>query len=59
MLDLLNFKAYVSIVDRTPPPSDVATNATVAYIQTDITELAEIERAVEQTVSWTKKTGLR
>lgn len=57
MLDLLNFKAYVSIVDRTPPPSDVATNATVAYIQTDITELAEIERAVEQTVSWTKKTG--
>ncbi|KAK0238522.1 3-hydroxy-acyl-CoA-dehydrogenase [Armillaria nabsnona] len=55
--DLLNSKTYVSIVDRTPPPSDVAANATVTYFQTDITELPEIERAVEQTVSWTKKTG--
>ncbi|KAG7444482.1 3-hydroxyacyl-CoA dehydrogenase [Guyanagaster necrorhizus] len=55
--DLLSSKAYVSIVDRTPPPSDIAANTAVLYSQTDITELAEIERAVEQTVSWTKETG--
>jgi len=46
----------VSILDRSPPPPSLPTAAT-KFIQTDITELDQIERAVEETVAWTKETA--
>lgn len=52
--DLLAGKAYVSIVDRAPPPSDLPC---VKYFQTDITQLSEVKDAVEKTVAWTTETG--
>jgi NAD(P)-dependent dehydrogenase (short-subunit alcohol dehydrogenase family) len=31
--------------------------AAVKFFHTDITKLAEIERAIEETMAWTKETG--
>jgi NAD(P)-dependent dehydrogenase (short-subunit alcohol dehydrogenase family) len=47
---------YISIVDRSPPPADLLSNANVRYFDTDITKVDQIERAVEATVDWTKET---
>jgi len=47
---------YISIIDRSPPPADLLTNPHIKYIHTDITNVDQIERAVEKTVDWTKET---
>lgn len=58
VVDLLKSGAYISIVDRNPPTDDTLDSSNhVKFFQTDITELADIQKAVDDTVSWTKKTG--
>jgi hypothetical protein len=47
--DLLSAGAYVSIIDRAPPPSSLSSHH-VKFFKADITILAEIEAAVEATV---------
>ncbi|KAJ7604064.1 3-hydroxyacyl-CoA dehydrogenase [Roridomyces roridus] len=54
--DLLAADAYVSILDRTPPPSDLPASRT-KFFQIDITKLPDIERAVNGTVEWTASTS--
>ncbi|ESK93179.1 3-hydroxyacyl- dehydrogenase [Moniliophthora roreri MCA 2997] len=53
---LIGAKAFISILDRSPPPSELSSSQT-KFFQTDITKVDEIERAVEDTVAWTKETG--
>lgn len=53
---MLAAKAYISIIDRSPPPSDLSPSH-VKLFQTDITKADEIESAVDGTVAWTKDTG--
>ncbi|KAJ4470161.1 3-hydroxyacyl-CoA dehydrogenase [Lentinula aciculospora] len=53
---LIQAKSYVSILDRAPPPSDII-GLQVSFYQMDITVVADIERAVEDTVNWTQQTG--
>jgi len=52
---LVHANAYVSILDRAPPPSDIE-GPQVKFFQTDITVVSDIEKAVEETVAWTKQT---
>lgn len=54
--DLASYNAYISIVDRSPPPTDLPASR-VKFFETNITEVDQIERAVESTVAWTKETG--
>ncbi|EDR05118.1 3-hydroxy-acyl-CoA-dehydrogenase [Laccaria bicolor S238N-H82] len=54
--DLLTHKAYIAILDRSAPPTDVISSR-VKYFKTDITDVAQINGAVEGTVAWTKDTG--
>ncbi|KAJ7173480.1 3-hydroxy-acyl-CoA-dehydrogenase [Mycena filopes] len=54
--DLISADAYISILDRSPPPKDLATSR-VKFFQTDITEVDQIEKAVNGTVEWTAVTG--
>jgi 3-hydroxyacyl-CoA dehydrogenase/3-hydroxy-2-methylbutyryl-CoA dehydrogenase len=57
--DLLTSNAYISIVDRLPPPSNTRLPTEhVKFFQTDVTKLDEIERAVDGTIAWTKETGM-
>jgi len=51
--------AYISIIDRSPAPAELLSNPHVKYFQTDITKVDQIERAVEETVNWTKETHAR
>ncbi|KAJ3813477.1 3-hydroxyacyl-CoA dehydrogenase [Lentinula aff. lateritia] len=53
---LVQAKSYVSILDREPPPSDII-GAQVKFFPTDITVINDIEKAVDETVNWTKQTG--
>jgi len=53
---LVQAQAYVSILDRSPPPDNIV-GPQVKFYQIDITIVAEIEKAVEETVAWTKQTG--
>ncbi|KAJ3718851.1 3-hydroxy-acyl-CoA-dehydrogenase [Lentinula raphanica] len=52
---LVEAQAYVSILDLSPPPSNI-TGSRTQYYRTDITAVAEVEKAIEDTVSWTKQT---
>ena len=54
--DLLKTNAYVSILDRAQPPSDLPTSH-VKFFKLDITKLEEIQAAVDGTVAWTLQTG--
>ncbi|KAF5384612.1 hypothetical protein D9757_007491 [Collybiopsis confluens] len=54
---LVQSKACVSILDRAPPPSQLSTTPQVKFLETDITVVSQIEKAVEETVNWTKQTG--
>ncbi|KAJ7623818.1 3-hydroxyacyl-CoA dehydrogenase [Roridomyces roridus] len=54
--DLLAADAYVSVLDRVPPPSSLAASRT-KFFEIDITKLADIERAVAGTVEWTASTS--
>ena len=53
---LVQAKAYVSVIDRAHPPSDLM-GSQVKFYQTDITVVEDIEKAVEETVAWTQETG--
>ncbi|KAE9394843.1 3-hydroxyacyl-CoA dehydrogenase [Gymnopus androsaceus JB14] len=46
---LVHANAYVSILDRAPPPSDIE-GPQVKFFQTDITIVSDIEKAVEETI---------
>ncbi|KAJ7498053.1 3-hydroxyacyl-CoA dehydrogenase [Mycena galericulata] len=50
--DLISANAYISILDRSPPPAELPTSR-VKFFETDITKVEEIERAVDGTVEWT------
>lgn len=52
---LVHANAYVSILDRAPPPSDIE-GPQAKFFQTDITIVSDIEKAVEEAVAWTKQT---
>ncbi len=52
--DLLAAKAYVSIVDRAPPASDLPNTK---FFKTDITKVDQTQDAVDKTVAWTIDTG--
>lgn len=54
--DLLSQKAYIAILDRSAPPTDLFSSR-VKYFKTDITDVAQIDGAVEGAVEWTKATG--
>jgi len=53
---LIQAKAYISILDKSPPPENVI-GPQVKFYQTDIAVVADIEKAVEETVAWTTQTG--
>lgn len=53
--DLLAKQAFVSIVDRSPPPDSV-TGPNVKFFKTDITVHSEVEAAVTGTIQWTGET---
>ena len=61
---LVQSKAYVSILDRLRPSwldeHDAESSealARVLYIKVDVTDVEALEKAVDETVEWTKKTG--
>jgi len=54
--ELLASKAYVSIVDRSPPPSHLLTSPSIKYIETDILSNPAVTSAVDATVAWTRET---
>ncbi|KAJ6485577.1 3-hydroxy-acyl-CoA-dehydrogenase [Mycena sanguinolenta] len=54
--DLISADAYISIVDRAPPPADLLSSSKVKYFETDITKVEQIELAVDATIKWTNAT---
>ncbi|KAF9564234.1 3-hydroxy-acyl-CoA-dehydrogenase [Agrocybe pediades] len=54
--DLLAQKAYVAIVDRSPPPESINTSKNVKYFETDITALDHVAAAVKGSVEWASNT---
>lgn len=54
--ELLDAKAYVSILDRSSPPTDLP-SAHLKFFETDVTKPEQVESAVDGTVAWTKETG--
>nr|GAT56611.1 3-hydroxy-acyl-CoA dehydrogenase [Mycena chlorophos] len=54
--DLLSAGAYIAILDRAAPPADLDSSK-VKYFEIDITDVSQIESAVEGAVEWAKKTG--
>ncbi|KAG9223981.1 hypothetical protein CCMSSC00406_0004403 [Pleurotus cornucopiae] len=56
--DLLKANAYVSIFDRSVPPTNLP-GSHVRFFKVDITQVKEIEDAVDGTVEWTQETGAR
>ncbi|KAG6916467.1 hypothetical protein DXG01_006661 [Tephrocybe rancida] len=58
VLDLLSFSAYIAILDRSAPPESASLPSShTRYIQTDITEVSQIQAAVDATVQWAKETN--
>ncbi|KJA27927.1 hypothetical protein HYPSUDRAFT_197497 [Hypholoma sublateritium FD-334 SS-4] len=55
--DLLSKQAYISIVDRAPPPDDILASPNVKFTKTDITILSEISAAVAASVQWAASTN--
>ncbi|RXW23659.1 hypothetical protein EST38_g2213 [Candolleomyces aberdarensis] len=55
--DLLARNAYVSILDRSPPPEELKSSSRVRYFAVDIREVDQINKGVEGTVEWTKETS--
>jgi NAD(P)-dependent dehydrogenase (short-subunit alcohol dehydrogenase family) len=54
--DLLTSDAYVSILDLNPPKDSELDSSRIKFFQTDISNVEEIEKAVDGTVTWTKGT---
>ncbi|KAF8649282.1 hypothetical protein AX16_005910 [Volvariella volvacea WC 439] len=59
VLDLLEVKAYVAVLDRSPPPAELASSSRVKFFKLDITKNEQVEQAVEGAVQWTEQTGAR
>lgn len=57
MKDLLSHSASVSIIDRVAPPPSTLNESRIKFFQADITEVHELEKAVEETVQWSKEAG--
>jgi len=55
--DLLTHKAYVAIVDRSPPPETLISSENVRFFETDITALDQVAAAVKGSVEWASNTG--
>ncbi|KAG6855904.1 hypothetical protein H0H87_009507 [Tephrocybe sp. NHM501043] len=57
VFDLLSSDAYIAILDRAEPPASASLPASrTRYFQTDITEVSQIQAAVDATVQWTQQT---
>lgn len=54
--DLLSQRAFVSVVDRSPPPNTIVHHPSLKFFKTDITNVSQIETAVKSTVAWTRET---
>lgn len=54
--DLLSQRAFVFVVDRSPPPNTIAHHPNLKFFKTDITNVSQIEAAVKSTVAWTRET---
>lgn len=57
VVDLLTSAAYISIIDLNPPKDAALDPSRVKFFQTDITKVEHIEKAVDNTIAWTKVTG--
>jgi NAD(P)-dependent dehydrogenase (short-subunit alcohol dehydrogenase family) len=56
--DFLSKGAYLVVLDQSPLPSNENFSASrVKFLKVDITNVKEIEDAVEASVTWTKQTG--
>jgi 3-hydroxyacyl-CoA dehydrogenase / 3-hydroxy-2-methylbutyryl-CoA dehydrogenase len=53
--DLLSSNAYISILDRSSPPEDLSSSPCVKFFETDITDVDQIQAAVNGTVSWARQ----
>ncbi|KAH0582455.1 3-oxoacyl-[acyl-carrier-protein] reductase [Termitomyces sp. J132] len=57
VLDLLASNTYISILDHSPPPESVTLPSShMQYIQINITNVNQIQKAVDMTAQWTEKT---
>ncbi|PPQ71889.1 hypothetical protein CVT24_006863 [Panaeolus cyanescens] len=54
--DLLEQGAYVSILDRSPPPESIKSSPKVKFYETDITVHDQVAAAVNGTVEWVSAT---
>lgn len=57
--DLLSQQAFISVVDRSPPPNTIAHHPNLKFFKTDISNLSQIEAAVKSTVAWARETKAR
>ncbi|KAG6834716.1 hypothetical protein H0H93_007847, partial [Arthromyces matolae] len=58
VLDLLSSQAFIAIVDLSPPSASTSLpSSNTRYIKTDITDVAQVQAAVDATVQWTQETG--
>lgn len=57
MRDLLAHSAHISILDLSQPPSDLSPSSSFRFFKTDISNAEEVEKAVEETIKWSKETG--
>ncbi|KAF7309519.1 3-hydroxy-acyl-CoA dehydrogenase [Mycena indigotica] len=57
VVDLLSIGAYIAIIDRASPSSDLLSNEKVKFIEVDITQVSQIEAAVESIVKWSSQTN--
>jgi len=55
--DLLSSNAFIAILDRTPPPEDAnLPTSHTKFFETDITQVDQIQAAVDATVAWAAET---
>jgi 3-hydroxyacyl-CoA dehydrogenase / 3-hydroxy-2-methylbutyryl-CoA dehydrogenase len=55
--DLISSSAYVAIFDRDSPPPELGVSRHVKYLKVDFTKLEEIEKAINDTLTWKNETG--
>jgi 3-hydroxyacyl-CoA dehydrogenase / 3-hydroxy-2-methylbutyryl-CoA dehydrogenase len=53
---LLASKAFVAVLDVAGPPASLSATST-KFFELDITDVEQVEKVVEDVVSWTKQTG--
>ncbi|KDQ50133.1 hypothetical protein JAAARDRAFT_42314 [Jaapia argillacea MUCL 33604] len=54
---LLSLSANIAILDLSPPPSDLLEHKGVKFWKTDVTNVDQIEKAVEESAKWAKESG--